>query len=197
MGSQRIPWFAAIRNHGQNGGDSALNLGCLGENGALRWICINSCLEPEMINNIHPSLQPWVVDKFKYLGVLVQLSFSTFIHNNLISLIETLLKKTRHWMNLRINIVIFLPNILCMLSKSPSPIPSKCFKWINSFCPSFIWEPQTQNTSLERQLLQSLVGLAFPNFYLYNLASQLTTMHTWIVPARDNSCTDLEAVVVS
>lgn len=42
-----------------------------------------------------------------------------------------------------------------------------------------------------------MAGLAFPNFYLYYLASQLVNIHDWLHPNSNYACTTTEGAIVS
>lgn len=43
----------------------------------------------------------------------------------------------------------------------------------------------------------NLTGLAFPNFYLYYLASQLVHIHDWLYPVSTNACDTTEGAIAS
>ena len=94
--------------------------------------------------------------------------------------------------------MIYLPRLLYILANSPCKIPKSIFKHIDSICTTFLWKGGSPKVALETLRLPAhLAGLAFPDFFLYYLASQLVHIHDWLCPFPANSCTSTEGAIAS
>lgn len=77
-------------------------------------------------------------------------------------------------------------------------MPKSIFKQIDTICSDFIWQYLAPRIVLEvLKLVTHLAGLAFPNFYLYYLESQLVHIHDWLNPTSAITCTTTKTVRAS
>lgn len=130
-----------------------------------------------------------VVDKLKYLGIVLDNNPSHYIRDNLAPLLEKFKRKTDVWSRLplsvagRVNLVkmIWMPQLMYILHNSPVWIGRDWFVKINSLFRELIWRKGQARISL--QTLQRPTregGLAVPHPYRYLLVAQLQHLGGWV-----------------
>lgn len=163
-------------------------------------------LDPGVEQMVPPSSKLQVVHSFRYLGVIVQLPLNSNVTNNLCPIIAQLQQCTNQWMDLPLDLMdrvnslkmIFLPKLLYVMVNVPCKIPKSLIKQTDSLCTGFLWNRRAAKLALEFLKLPShLAGLAFPNLYIYYLASQLVVVHDRLHPSPYNACTYAEAAIAS
>lgn len=113
------------------------------------------------------------------------------------SFIGSTTASTKQWVDLtldlieRVNILktMYLPKLLCVMTNSPCKIPKS--NKLTLFVQHFYDNPPRMALESLRPLTH-LAGLAFPNFYLYYLESQMVHIHDWLHPVSINACTTTE-----
>lgn len=92
--------------------------------------------------------------------------------------------------------IIYLPKLLYVLAHSPCKIPKSIVRQRDTICTAFLWNGKPPRVAIETLRLPAhLTGLAFPNFYLYYLVSQLVHSHDWLHPFVANTCTTTEGAI--
>ena len=132
-----------------------------------------------------------VVDKFKYLGIMVHSNLDQYIKLNVEPVLKKFQEKTTSWNKLPLSVVgrcnlikmIWNPQLLYVLHNAPVWIPAKVFKKCNTIYRALIWRKLVPRIKLETlQERKDLGGLAVPNPFFYFVAAQLQHLAGWLCP---------------
>ncbi|XP_040203584.1 uncharacterized protein LOC120935601 [Rana temporaria] len=132
-----------------------------------------------------------IVDKFKYLGIMVHPNLDQYIKLNVEPILKKFQEKTTSWIKLPLSVVgrcnlikmIWNPQLLYVLHNAPIWIPAQVFKKCNTIYRALIWRKLIPRIKLETlQERRDLGGLAAPNPFLYFIAAQLQHLAGWLCP---------------
>lgn len=137
-----------------------------------------------------------VVEKMRYLGIVISTDPVQYIGDNLVPLFEKFRRKSAIWCQLplslagRVNLIkmVWMPQLLYVLLNSPVWIGKTWFQKLNTIFRELIWKKGQARIKL--QTLQRPVGegrLAVPHPYSYFLAAQLQHLGGCENQGRSNS----------
>lgn len=145
------------------------------------------------VDPLPPSFSPastplQIVQRFKYLGIMISARPSDFLELNLAPLLLRFSSKLDAWCRLPMSVIgrgnlvkmIFMPQLLYVLHNAPTWIPMYQFHKVNRLFRALIWKKKYARIRLETlQRDKTDGGLAIPNPWLYFLAAQLQHFAGW------------------
>uniref|UniRef100_A0A8C6XN85 Reverse transcriptase domain-containing protein n=1 Tax=Naja naja TaxID=35670 RepID=A0A8C6XN85_NAJNA len=130
-----------------------------------------------------------IVEKIKYLGIIISSRFSSLKKDNYDPLIKRISEDLIRWNNLNLSFMgriatvkmNILPKLLFLFQNAPIILNRTFFDKLNKIISSFIW--QKRKPRIKLKLLQDATergGLGLPNWELYHSAAIMTWLKDWI-----------------